>query len=72
MWGRTKVRQAFSGHIHHTKAGEDMGARWETLRTAAAADSYTHQHGYTAGRELIALTYHNTRGLRARQTVEIL
>ena len=30
MWGRTKVKQAFSGHIHHTKADEDMGSRWET------------------------------------------
>lgn len=72
MWGRTKVRQAFSGHIHHTKSGEDMGARWETLRTAAPRDAYAHQHGYSAGRELIALTYHRERGLRSRQVVEIL
>ena len=72
MWGRTKVRQAFSGHIHHTKAGEDMGARWETLRAAAPRDAYAHQYGYSAGRELIALTYHNERGLRSRQVVEII
>ena len=38
MWGRTKVKQAFSGHVHHTRAGEDMGARWETLRTVAPKD----------------------------------
>ena len=72
MWGRTKVRQAFSGHIHHTKAGEDMGARWETLRAAAPRDAFAHQYGYSAGRELIALTYHNERGPRSRQVVEIL
>lgn len=72
VWGRTKVRQAFSGHIHHTKAGEDMGARWETLRTVAPRDAFAHQYGYSAGRELIALTYHNERGLRSRQVVEII
>ena len=72
MWGRTKVRQAWSGHIHQTKAGEDIGARWETLRTAAARDAYAHQHGYCSGRELTAWTYHRERGLRHRQVVEIL
>lgn len=72
MWGRTKVKQAFSGHVHHTRSGEDMSARWETLRTVAPRDAYAHQHGYSAGRELIALTYHNERGLRSRQVVEIL
>lgn len=72
MWGRTKVKQAFSGHVHHTRSGEDMSARWETLRTIAPRDAYAHQHGYSAGRELIALTYHNERGLRSRQVVEIL
>ena len=72
MWGRTKCRQAFSGHIHHTRAGEENGARWETFRTIAARDAYSHQHGYSAGRELVALTYHNERGLRSRQVVEIL
>lgn len=72
MWGSTKVRQAWSGHIHHTRAGEENGARWETLRTAAPRDAYAHQHGYSAGRELTAWTYHNERGLRARQVVELL
>ena len=71
-WGRTKVRQAFSGHIHHTRSGEDMGARWETLRTIAPRDAHSHSHGYSAGRELIAVTYHRERGLRMRQTVELL
>jgi hypothetical protein len=72
MWGRTKVRQAWSGHIHHTKAGEDMGARWETLRTAAPRDAYSHQHGYCSGRELTAWTYHSERGFRSKIGVEIL
>lgn len=73
MWGRTRVRQAWSGHIHHTTAGEGIdGARWETLRTMAAKDAYAHQHGFRSGRELTAWTYHRERGLRHRQVAEIL
>jgi hypothetical protein len=71
MWGRTKFRRAFSGHIHHTKSGEHDGARWETLRTVAPKDSFAHQHGYSAGRELISETYHLNLGFRTRQIVEI-
>ena len=72
MWGRTKIKHSFSGHVHHVKAGEDMGASWETLRTIAPRDAYAHQHGYAAGRELLAITYHRERGLRARQVVQVL
>jgi hypothetical protein len=73
MWGRTRVRQAWSGHIHQTKEGEGIdGARWATLRTLAAKDAYAHQHGYRSGRELTAWTYHRERGLRHRQVVEVL
>ena len=72
MWGRTKVRQAFSGHIHPPTSGEANGARWETLRTLSPRDAYSHQHGYSAGRELLAVTYHKERGLRSRQVVEIV
>jgi len=72
MWGRTKVKQAWSGHIHQTKAGTDMGVRWETLRTIAPPDAFAHQHGYRSGRELTAWTYHRERGLRHRQVVEVL
>ena len=72
MWGRTKVRKAFSGHIHHERSGEANGAQWETLRTASPRDAFAHQHGYSAGRELLAVTYHKERGLRSRQVVEIM
>ena len=72
MWGRTKVKQAWSGHIHQTKAGTDMGVRWETLRTIAPPDAFAHQHGYRSGRELTAWTYHRERGLRHRQVAEVL
>jgi hypothetical protein len=72
IWGRTKVKQAWSGHIHHTRAGEDLGARWETLRTICAADAYANSHGYTAGRELTAWTYHKDRGLIMRQVAELV
>jgi len=72
MWGRTKVRQAWSGHIHHTTAGEANGAKWETLRTPAPLDSFGHSHGFTAGRELRSHTYHRDRGWRGGQVVQIL
>ena len=45
---------------------------FEPAYAVYARDAYAHQHGYCAGLELIALTYHRERGLRSRQVVEIL
>lgn len=69
VWGATKWRHAFSGHIHQERSGEKHGARWETLRTVAAKDAYAHQRGYSSDRELTAITYSATRGPCMRQYV---
>jgi len=70
-WGKTKYRYGFSGHVHHIRAGEKHGAKWETFRTVSARDAYAHQHGYLSGRELVSITYHAERGERMRQTVSV-
>jgi len=71
IWGATKHRFAFSGHIHHERSGEKHGARWETLRTIAPRDAYGHQHGFMSGRELISITYSARRGQRLRQFIPL-
>jgi len=71
MWGATEFRYGFSGHIHHETSGEDGGAIWETLRTPAPRDAFAHQHGYAAGRGLVAITYHSSLGERVRHTEPI-
>ena len=71
MWGTTKYRHAFSGHIHQERSGEKHGAQWETLRTVAPPDAFSHQHGYHSGRELTAITYSATRGRGMRQYVPV-
>ena len=71
MWGSTEYRYGFSGHIHHETSGEENGARWETLRTIAARDAYSHQHGYLSGRELTSITYSATAGQRHRQYIPV-
>lgn len=71
MWGSTKWRHAFSGHVHHERSGEKHGARWETLRTMTPLDAYGHQHGFGAGRELTSITYSATRGPHMRQFMPV-
>ena len=61
----------FSGHIHHERSGEKHGARWETLRTIAPRDAYSHQHGYCSGREMTSITYSAERGQRLRQFIPV-
>ena len=73
MWGNTRHRFAFSGHIHHERSGTDRagGARWETLRTIAPPDAFAHSHGFRDRRELTSITYSAERGQRLRQFMPV-
>ena len=62
MWGRTKHRFLFTGHLHHHKSQDIGGVQWEQLRAMTARDAYAVSHAFTARAQLQAITFHKERG----------
>jgi hypothetical protein len=62
MWGRTKHRFLWTGHLHHHKSQDIGGLQWEQLRALTARDAYAVSHAYCARAQLQAITYHRERG----------
>ena len=62
MWGLTRHRFLFTGHLHHLKAADIGGVQWEQLRAVTARDAYAVSHAYTARAQLQAITLHRDRG----------
>ena len=69
MWGETKHRFLFTGHLHHHKSADIHGMRWEQLRALTARDAYAVSHAYTAKSQLQAITYHKSKGEVGRVSV---
>jgi hypothetical protein len=62
IWGRTKHRFLWTGHLHHHKSADIGGVQWEQLRAMTARDSYAVSHAYSARAQLQAITLHRTAG----------
>jgi hypothetical protein len=62
MWGRTKHRHAFLGHVHHWKGEGFPGVTVEYFGTLAAPDWYSHHAGYRSTREIKSITFHKEHG----------
>lgn len=62
MWGQTRHRYLFTGHLHHHKSADIGGMTWEQLRAVTAKDAYAHTHAYSARAQLQAITYHRDKG----------
>lgn len=71
MWGATKYRHIYSGHVHHTQVKELRGCTVESLRTTASKDAYHASHGYRAGRGVFADVWHKEHGHRVRHHVGV-
>jgi hypothetical protein len=71
MWGRTKYRVCYSGHIHHETRKEFDGMTVESFRTLAAKDAWHSLKGYGAGRSLDVISHHREYGPSQRSTVDI-
>lgn len=71
-WGRSKVREVMTGHIHNESKIDIRGVAVESFRTPIPADSWHHRMGYGGGRSLSAITYHRARGRTQRNDVMIL
>jgi hypothetical protein len=62
IWGVTRHRYLFTGHLHHHKSQDIGGVTWEQLRAITASDAYAVSHAYAARAQLQAITYHRDRG----------
>lgn len=62
IWGRTRYRYLWTGHLHHHKSQDVGGLQWEQLRAVAARDAYSVSHAYSARAQMQAVTYHREKG----------
>jgi len=68
MWGATKYRYFWSGHLHHRRAQEYPGVTCEIARTITGRDTYHASHGYKSLREMTAVVYSDVYGEIERYT----
>lgn len=69
MWGRTKYRFLFTGHLHHSKMQDIGGVQYEQLRAVTSKDAYATAHAYSARAQLQAITFHRDKGEVSRTKV---
>ena len=69
LWGKTRHRFLFTGHLHHHKSADIGGVQWEQLRAVTARDAYAVSHAYTARAQLQAITFHREHGEVSRVKV---
>lgn len=62
LWGATRHRVCYTGHVHHDSVIERPGMLVETLRTATPNDAYAAGAWYQAGRDLKCDVWHRERG----------
>jgi len=64
IWGRTKARYGFLGHLHSKTVQSGPGVQLEILPTPCAPDSYASSHGFSAMRMFQVMVYDKKTGLR--------
>lgn len=62
IWGRTKHRYLFTGHLHSHKSQDIGGVTWEQLRAVTARDAYSYSNAYVARSQMQAITYDRDLG----------
>ena len=62
MWGATRHRVIWTGHLHHAKIADIGGATWEQLRAVTARDAYAVGNAYVARAQLQAITFDAEQG----------
>jgi hypothetical protein len=64
MFGRTKFREAHTGHLHFTKLDEHHGVRVRQLSALCPSDDWHSENGYFGNlRNVEAFTWNKTQGL---------
>lgn len=69
LWGKTRWRYLFTGHLHHHKSQDIGGMTWEQLPAVTARDVYSVSNAYVARARLTGITYHRARGEIARAVI---
>ncbi len=72
IWGRTKFRYAYFGHVHHHDrgGGEKHGVIWETLQTIAPRNAWAAAR-FDAWRSMKSATFHRERGKILDHTLSV-
>ncbi len=71
IWGRTRYRVAYGGHVHHESRKEFPGMVVETFQTLVAPDAHTAWSGYDSGRSLSVISHHKEFGPKMRSVIDI-
>ena len=69
LWGDTTRRYVHTGHLHHNEEKEHSGMTVIQHSTLAARDAYASRGGWLSDRNCKVITYHDTLGEVARNTV---
>lgn len=70
-WGESEFRHMFFGHVHHQSSKEVASVVVESFNSPAAKDAYANSGGWRAGRSLVAITFHRTRGEIGRHRINL-
>lgn len=73
MWGHTRWRVCYTGHVHHRSqvCKEINGVVCESFQILPPADAWHSGMGYGAGRSMMAITHHKNHGEKIRNVVSI-
>ena len=71
IWGRTRHRFYFTGHLHHLKMLDVGGVQVEQLRAVTARDAYAASHAYSSRSQMQAITYDRDAGEISRVKVSL-
>jgi hypothetical protein len=71
LWGATKYRYWYTGHVHSQNVREFPGVTCESFRTLAAKDAYASGYGYRAGRDMRCITHHKEYGEIERHRCDV-
>jgi UDP-2,3-diacylglucosamine pyrophosphatase LpxH len=69
LWGQTRHRYWWTGHVHHESLREYPGVTVETFNTLAAKDAYATAGGWRSRRLMQAIVLHREGGIKARHIV---
>lgn len=71
MWGSTKHRYWYTGHIHSQNQKEYAGVIWESFKTLAGKDAWHAAQGYRSGRDMFCIIHHKDHGEIERHRVDV-
>lgn len=69
LWGQTKYRYWWTGHIHHDTVKDFTGCRVESFRVLPPQDAHATNEGYRSLQDMKCIILHREYGEVARHTV---